>query len=369
MSRLLHVLFVHRQLMATQGSRSLLFTAGRRQWVVFYSVSAHRRVTFHRGTRLYSCKDGSGDGFDNTPSKWTSSPRDYKLTEGDPELRERVIEELKTRSFGGIPWNELSKGSRSKRVAIRVKSILKAERRRREVGQSQRVQRGPLAPSRLSERKQELKKLKMAAVNEAAMRSGLRVAVDCTWDDSLSSKQMMKLVSQIKLMHSLNMRAEMPARLYLTGLCEGGRMWQESYRQIRNGFQSLFISAVTEKSYTQFFSRNELVYLSPESPHLLTSLDTSKVYVIGGLVDDSINKGLTLQKAEVEQVATAKLPLMEYMNMREPNPAHCILCLNQVLGILLDVNSGKGWPRALDCHIPKRKGFILKPEFQYTAQS
>ena len=288
-----------------------------------------------------------------------SESRDLERTVGNQELRKQAVEKLRTRSFGGTPWNELSKNSRSKILAIRVKKILRAERR--EIAQLHRVQREP--PPLPSARKQELKKLRMAGIMEAVMHSRLRIAVDCTWGDSLSSKQIMRLVSQIRHMHSLNMRAKGPARLYLTGLCEGGKMWQESHRQISNGFHSLLMST-TETAHTQLFCQNELVYLSPDSPHLLLSLDPSKVYVIGGLVDESVNKGLTLKKAEEERVATAKLPVMQYMNLKKNYPRHCVLCLNHVLGILLDVNAGKRWPQVLDHHIPKRKGFTLKPEFQ-----
>lgn len=41
----------------------------------------------------------------------------------------------------------------------------------------------------------------------------------------------------------------------------------------------------SEKSFYEVFDKKDLVYLSPESPNVLTEIDHAKVYVIGGLVD------------------------------------------------------------------------------------
>lgn len=45
-----------------------------------------------------------------------------------------------------------------------------------------------------------------------------------------------------------------------------------------------------EHPVTEVFTPEEVVYLSPDASDPLMSLDKSKVYIIGGFVDESIKK-------------------------------------------------------------------------------
>lgn len=72
-----------------------------------------------------------------------------------------------------------------------------------------------------------------------------------------------------------------------------------------------------ERSYLEVFEdrKQELVYLTADSETVLDSLDASKIYIVGGLVDRNREKGLTAQKAALQGIATAKLPIAEYMKL------------------------------------------------------
>ena len=60
------------------------------------------------------------------------------------------------------------------------------------------------------------------------------------------------------------------------------------------------------------FSPSELVYFSPDAEEALDAIDSSKVYVIGGLVDRSIAKNQSLNRANSMGVRCVRLPLAEY---------------------------------------------------------
>ena len=64
----------------------------------------------------------------------------------------------------------------------------------------------------------------------------------------------------------------------------------------------------TDKCHTELFSRQELVYLSPDSRNELV-YNADDVYVIGGLVDLTFIKNASLGKAKSQKIRHAKLPL------------------------------------------------------------
>jgi tRNA (guanine9-N1)-methyltransferase len=75
-----------------------------------------------------------------------------------------------------------------------------------------------------------------------------------------------------------------------------------------------------------------VVYLTAESPTLLTRLDPKVSYVIGGLVDHNRLKNLCHSNALARGVATARLPIGENMTS---NGRRTVITVNQVFEILL----------------------------------
>jgi len=68
-----------------------------------------------------------------------------------------------------------------------------------------------------------------------------------------------------------------------------------------------------QDSYLEHYKKEELVYLTADSENTLKTLDKSKAYIIGGIVDRNRYKSLTLDKANKDGIAHAKLPIQDYI--------------------------------------------------------
>lgn len=117
---------------------------------------------------------------------------------------------------------------------------------------------------------------------------------------------------QIMYSYAANGKAEVPCRLSLTGCIGDIRKNLEKH----SGFENWLLHR-EEKSYIDVFEdrKKDLVYLTADSENVLETLDKSKIYIVGGLVDRNRWKGITAEKAKNQGIATAKLPIGEHMKM------------------------------------------------------
>ncbi|NXF07034.1 TM10B methyltransferase, partial [Smithornis capensis] len=123
----------------------------------------------------------------------------------------------------------------------------------------------------------------------------------------------------------------------------------------------VFQMDTTPESYLDLFPLDAIVYLTPDSENVLEDVDPSKVYVLGGLVDESIHKQLTLRRAREQSLQTARLPIREYM-VKAPNSRNYhseTLAINQVFDVLSTYYETRSWPVALKAGVSSGKGYVL----------
>lgn len=101
---------------------------------------------------------------------------------------------------------------------------------------------------------------------------------------------------------------------------------------------------------------SDLVYLTADSPNTITELENGKKYIVGAIVDKNRHKGLCHKKAAAQGVATAKLPIGEYVSMA----SRFVLTTNQVVEIMIRWLECRDWERAFLEVIPKRKMPVAK---------
>lgn len=193
------------------------------------------------------------------------------------------------------------------------------------------------------------KRLKGATMAGSSCKQ--RVAVDMSFDDLMIEKHLAQCVKQISRCYSANRRVSDPLQFYVTNF--EGKCHDLMSRQ--NGYMNWDVHFKTE-NYLDLFTKDDVVYLTSESSNTISSLDVSKVYVIGGLVDHNVHKGLCYKLALEKGISHARLPIDEFIEMKTRK----VLTVDQVFKILLGVTQGKSWKDSFLEAIPPRKGAVGK---------
>jgi tRNA (guanine9-N1)-methyltransferase len=218
----------------------------------------------------------------------------------------------------------------------------------------------------------------------------ITVVFDCDFEDLMFDHELKSLGLQITRCYSDNRKAQYRTHLALSSF--GGKMKERfdgilaqqytSWKGFRF-FEEDFV-AVAEKSKEWMTGaeggkvagalvqskeeegqtlevaneEGEIIYLSSESDNVLTHLKPNSTYIIGGLVDKNRHKGICHKRAVARGIKTAKLPIKEYLEMRDRQ----VLVTNHVLEILLKWMEFGDWGKAFMEVMPKRKGGKLREE-------
>ncbi|KAM4743580.1 tRNA methyltransferase 10 homolog C [Anableps anableps] len=184
-----------------------------------------------------------------------------------------------------------------------------------------------------------------------AMLFGQPIVFDMSYESNMSRREIENTASQLLEVEGWNRRATEPFHLHFCNLQSDGLYKKELLKRYGTETWDRLLITSTEQHYTDIFPREQLVYLTADSPNVLRSFDHSKVYVIGALVDRSIQSGLSLANAKRLKLATARLPLDEFLHwdMGAKN-----LTLDQMIRIMLTIKDTGKWEEALQ-FVPKRK--------------
>ncbi|XP_074056258.1 tRNA methyltransferase 10 homolog B isoform X1 [Macrotis lagotis] len=248
--------------------------------------------------------------------------------------------------------NVLRKQKHWEKIVAAKKSKRKEERERRK---AQRTENAGVSP-------QQSKRVLKAIMKErllAAKSSGPKLCIDLSMTHRMTKKELSRLAGQIRRLYGSNKKAKQPFWICLTGFTTSSPLYEECLR-MNDGFSNYLIDT-TEEDCLNLFPLESLVYLTPDSEQVLEDIDLDKVYIIGGLVDESIQKKLTYQKAQDNSIQTARLPIQEYMvkNANAKNYHSEILAINQVFDILSTYVETRNWPEALKTGVSLGKGMAL----------
>ncbi|XP_004423277.1 PREDICTED: tRNA methyltransferase 10 homolog B isoform X1 [Ceratotherium simum simum] len=277
----------------------------------------------------------------------------FQLLQIDVECEHQEGETLPTGRAVLCSKNVQRKQRHWEKIVAAKKSKRKQEKERRKAN---RVENSGICPQHS---KRFLRSLTKERLLEAK-HSGPRLCIDLSMTHHMSKKELSRLAGQIRRLYGSNKKAARPFWICLTGFTTDSPLYEECLR-MNDGFSSYLLDMTEEDCFT-LFPVETLVYLTPDSEHALEDVDLNKVYILGGLVDESIRKKVTFQKAQEHSVKTARLPIQEYMvRCQNGKNYHSeILAINQVFDILSTYLETQNWPEALKKGVSSRKGYVLQ---------
>ncbi|KAL6481442.1 hypothetical protein MHYP_G00095220 [Metynnis hypsauchen] len=184
-----------------------------------------------------------------------------------------------------------------------------------------------------------------------AMQFGQPLVYDMSYDQHMSRQEMENTVSQLLETEGWNRRAVDPFHLHYCNLQPNGAYHRELLKRYSQETWERLLITATSQRHIDVFPRESLVYLTADSPNVLRTFDHSKVYIVGALVDRSIQSGVSLANAKRLKLATARLPLDEYLHW---DSGAKNLTLDQMIRILITAKETGSWEKALE-FVPKRK--------------
>lgn len=183
-----------------------------------------------------------------------------------------------------------------------------------------------------------------------AMQFGQPLVFDMDYENFMKPAELQNTVSQLLESEGWNRRNVDPFHIYFCNLKLDSAYHRHLVKRYSEKWDKLLLTA-TEKSHVDVFPKDSIIYLTADSPNVMTTFQHDKIYIIGSLVDRTAQTGISLAKAKRLNLATERLPLDKYLQWDIGNKS---LTLDQMIRILLCMKNTGNWEEALK-FVPRRK--------------
>lgn len=182
---------------------------------------------------------------------------------------------------------------------------------------------------------------------------GQKLVFDFSYEEFMQKREIVNSSKQISDAYSYNYHTREPYDLYFCNLKQGSITAQMLNNAMPNLYEKNSFVTCEERSYLDIFPKEKLVYLTPHTQNVLDEYDRDDIYIIGSLVDRSVQKPVSMAKAKKEGIRMGRLPIDKHVIWANVSK---VLTLNQIVYILLSTKmNGGDWKKAMLEHIPKRK--------------
>lgn len=266
------------------------------------------------------------------------------------ENDETKVEEQNASSEPSTSGTELSKNQQKKLKRLEIALKYKAEKRKKE--REMRKLKGKnnyAVMETASGEKIEIKRKQLKKNLMANSTNKLRLVVDCSFEELMNYSDINHLTKQLTYCYAANRRMSSPLQFTLTSINGKTKDLLD-----RSGLVNWDVH-LHQKDYLEVFAqepKENICYLTSDSPNELEEFDDKKVYIIGGLVDHNHHKSLCYNLAIKNNISHCRLPIGKFMNMK----TRTVLTVNQVFQIICKYTECKDWKQAFLSSLPKRKG-------------
>ena len=163
-----------------------------------------------------------------------------------------------------------------------------------------------------------------------------RVTIDLSFGDYMSRDERLSLARQLLRCYSNNLKHSSPVDLHFSGVGAAEASYPESLpeERFRERWQAI---SLHDEPAGDVWQASEMVWLSPDAEEPLEGpLDPNVVYVLGGIIDGSVDSDRSLSRARQCGAIVRRLP----------SDVHPILTLPACLDVLADVHGGATWEEA-----------------------
>ncbi|XP_074601663.1 tRNA methyltransferase 10 homolog C-like isoform X2 [Brevipalpus obovatus] len=182
---------------------------------------------------------------------------------------------------------------------------------------------------------------------------GQKLVIDFDYDECMRRREAKNCAFQVSYGWNHIRKMDEPFDVWFCNLKEGSKV--ENYLNLTmedaKGSEFPWKFKRRQESYLDIFPPEKLVYLSPDGKDELKEFDHEAVYIVGGFVDRSSIKPLSLAKCKREKIKCVRFPVDDYLFFKGTK----VLTIDQAIGILTVLKEGKSMEEALKRFVPSRK--------------
>jgi tRNA (guanine9-N1)-methyltransferase len=164
----------------------------------------------------------------------------------------------------------------------------------------------------------------------------------------MNTKNLKSLTSQLAFCYSVNKKIDTPFAFHF---CSYNGELRQYLEHMGSKNWSIYTYEASLPEIEEFDSKYKLIYLTPDSENILTSVQKETMYIIGGLVDKPVSRNQSLYRARLYNIETARLPLDDYI--KDGNQS--VLNVNTVIELLAGFIKYNNWDTTISEVLPKRK--------------